>query len=310
MSKIAFIYPGQGAQKCGMGQDFYENSASAKAVYDMASEVLKDNMDIDMKDLCFHENDKLDLTEYTQAALVTTCLAMTKPLVEAGIRPDVTAGLSLGEYCAIAAAGGMKDEDAIRLVRKRGLLMQNTVPAGEGAMCAIMGRTGEEIEAVTDGMEGVSVANYNCPGQIVITGETKAVEAAAEKLKEAGAKRAVMLNVSGPFHSPMLKKAGEELAQVLESVELSPLDVPYVTNVTAQQVTDISQTKELLAEQVSSSVRWQQSMENLIADGVDTFIEIGPGRTLAGFMRKISRDVTVYNVGTWADVEKVAESLK
>ena len=256
MSKIAFIYPGQGAQKCGMGQDFYENSASAKAVYDMASEVLKDNMDIDMKDLCFHENDKLDLTEYTQAALVTTCLAMTKPLVEAGIRPDVTAGLSLGEYCAIAAAGGMKDEDAIRLVRKRGLLMQNTVPAGEGAMCAIMGMTGEEIEAVTDGMEGVSVANYNCPGQIVITGETRAVEAAAEKLKEAGAKRAVMLNVSGPFHSPMLKKAGEELAQVLESVELSPLDVPYVTNVTAQQVTDISQTKELLAEQVSSSVRW------------------------------------------------------
>ena len=310
MSKIAFIYPGQGAQKCGMGQDFYENSASAQAVYDMASEVLKDNMDIDMKDLCFHENDKLDLTEYTQAALVTTCLAMTKPLVEAGIRPDVTAGLSLGEYCAIAAAGGMKDEDAIRLVRKRGLLMQNKVPAGEGAMCAIMGMTGEEIEAVTDGMEGVSVANYNCPGQIVITGETKAVEAAAEKLKEAGAKRAVMLNVSGPFHSPMLKKAGEELAQVLESVELSPLDVPYVTNVTAQQVTDISQTKELLAEQVSSSVRWQQSMENLIADGVDTFIEIGPGRTLAGFMRKISRDVTVYNVGTWADVEKVAESLK
>lgn len=310
MSKIAFIYPGQGAQKCGMGQDFYENSASAQAVYDMASEVLKDNMDIDMKDLCFHENDKLDLTEYTQAALVTTCLAMTKPLVEAGIRPDVTAGLSLGEYCAIVAAGGMKDEDAIRLVRKRGLLMQNTVPAGEGAMCAIMGMTGEEIEAVTDSMEGVSVANYNCPGQIVITGETKAVEAAAEKLKEAGAKRAVMLNVSGPFHSPMLKKAGEELAQVLESVELSPLDVPYVTNVTAQQVTDISQTKELLAEQVSSSVRWQQSMENLIADGVDTFIEIGPGRTLAGFMRKISRDVTVYNVGTWADVEKVAESLK
>lgn len=310
MSKIAFIYPGQGAQKCGMGQDFYENSASAKAVYDMAAEVLKDNMDIDMKDLCFHENDKLDLTEYTQAALVTTCLAMTKVVEEAGIHPDVTAGLSLGEYCAIAAAGGMKDEDAIRLVRKRGLLMQNTVPAGEGAMCAIMGMTGEEIEKVTDTMEGVSIANYNCPGQIVITGETKAVEAAAEKLKEAGAKRTVMLNVSGPFHSPMLEKAGEELAEVLQGVELSPLKVPYVTNVTAQEVTDISQTKELLARQVSSSVRWQQSMENLIAAEVDTFVEIGPGRTLAGFMRKISRDVTVYNVGTWADVEKVAESLK
>ncbi len=310
MSRIAFIYPGQGAQKCGMGQDFYENSASAKAVYDMASEVLRDNMDIDMKDLCFHENDKLDLTEYTQAALVTTCLAMTKVVEEAGIRPDVTAGLSLGEYCAIAAAGGMKDEDAIRLVRKRGLLMQNTVPAGEGAMCAIMGMTGGEIEKVTDTMEGVSIANYNCPGQIVITGETKAVETAAEKLKEAGAKRAVMLNVSGPFHSPMLEKAGKELAEVLQGVELSPLKVPYVTNVTAREVTDISRTKELLARQVSSSVRWQQSMENLIAAGVDTFVEIGPGRTLAGFMRKISRDVTVCNVGAWADVEKVAESLQ
>ena len=310
MSRIAFIYPGQGAQKCGMGQDFYENSASARAVYDMAAEALRDEMDIDVRDLCFHENDKLDLTEYTQAALVTTCLAMTRPLVEAGIRPDVTAGLSLGEYCAIAAAGGMKEEDAVRLVRKRGLLMQNTVPAGEGAMCAVMGMTGGEIENVIRDVEGVSVANYNCPGQIVITGAAGAVEAASEKLKEAGAKRTVMLNVSGPFHSPMLKKAGEELAQVLESVELSPLAVPYVTNVTAQQVTDIGQTKALLAEQVSSSVRWQQSMENLIAEGVDTFVEIGPGRTLAGFMRKISRDVTVYNVGAWADVEKVAQALK
>lgn len=310
MSRIAFIYPGQGAQKCGMGQDFYENSASARAVYDMAAEALRDEMDIDVRDLCFHENDKLDLTEYTQAALVTTCLAMTRPLVEAGVRPDVTAGLSLGEYCAIAAAGGMKEEDAVRLVRKRGLLMQNTVPAGEGAMCAVMGMTGGEIENVIRDVEGVSVANYNCPGQIVITGAAGAVEAASEKLKEAGAKRTVMLNVSGPFHSPMLKKAREELAQVLESVELSPLAVPYVTNVTAQQVTDIGQTKALLAEQVSSSVRWQQSMENLIAEGVDTFVEIGPGRTLAGFMRKISRDVTVYNVGAWADVEKVAQALK
>ena len=310
MSRIAFIYPGQGAQKCGMGQDFYENSASARAVYDMAAEALRDKMDIDVRDLCFHENDKLDLTEYTQAALVTTCLAMTRPLVEAGVRPDVTAGLSLGEYCAIAAAGGMKEEDAVRLVRKRGLLMQNTVPAGEGAMCAVMGMTGGEIENVIRDVEGVSVANYNCPGQIVITGAAGAVEAASEKLKEAGAKRTVMLNVSGPFHSPMLKKAGEELAQVLEGVELSPLAVPYVTNVTAQQVTDIGQTKALLAEQVSSSVRWQQSMENLIAEGVDTFVEIGPGRTLAGFMRKISRDVTVYNVGAWADVEKVAQALK
>ena len=314
MSKIAFIYPGQGAQKCGMGQDFYENSASAQAVYDMASEVLKDNMDIDMKDLCFHENDKLDLTEYTQAALVTTCLAMTKPLVEAGIRPDVTAGLSLGEYCAIAAAGGMKDEDAIRLVRKRGLLMQNTVPAGEGAMCAIMGMTGEEIEAVTDGMEGVSVANYNCPGQIVITGETKAVEAAAEKLKEAGAKRAVLLNVSGPFHSSLLTGAGEKLEAVLKELTIEKPQIPYVANVDASYITEQADIMPRLVSQVSHSVRWQQSVEKMVENGVDTFIEIGPGRTLAGFNKKIAKaigkELTTYNVATMEDIDKVVEALK
>lgn len=305
MSKIAFIYPGQGAQKCGMGQDFYEHSASAKAVYDKATELL----DIDMKALCFEENDKLDLTEYTQAALVTTCLAMTKVVEEAGLKPDVTAGLSLGEYCAISVAGGMKEEDAIRLVRMRGILMQNTVPAGEGAMAAILGMTGEAIEEVIRDMENVSVANYNCPGQIVITGETKAVEKAAEALKEAGAKRAVMLNVSGPFHSPMMKPAGEELAKVLEKTELSELQIPYVTNVTAEYVSDISETKALLAEQVASSVRWQESMERMIAEGVDTFVEIGPGKTLAGFMRKINRNVKMYNIGTWEDVEKVTAEL-
>lgn len=305
MSKIAFIYPGQGAQKCGMGQDFYEHSASAKAVYDKATELL----DIDMKALCFEENDKLDMTEYTQAALVTTCLAMTKVVEEAGLKPDVTAGLSLGEYCAISVAGGMKEEDAIRLVRTRGILMQNTVPAGEGAMAAILGMTGEAIEEVIRDMENVSVANYNCPGQIVITGETKAVEKAAEALKEAGAKRAVMLNVSGPFHSPMMKPAGEELAKVLEKTELSELQIPYVTNVTAEYVSDISETKALLAEQVASSVRWQESMERMIAEGVDTFVEIGPGKTLAGFMRKINRNVKMYNIGTWEDVEKVTAEL-
>ena len=305
MSKIAFIYPGQGAQKCGMGQDFYEHSASAKAVYDKATELL----DIDMKALCFEENDKLDMTEYTQAALVTTCLAMTKVVEEAGLKPDVTAGLSLGEYCAISVAGGMKEEDAIRLVRTRGILMQNTVPAGEGAMAAILGMTGEAIEEVIRDMENVSVANYNCPGQIVITGETKVVEKAAEALKEAGAKRAVMLNVSGPFHSPMMKPAGEELAKVLEKTELSELQIPYVTNVTAEYVSDISETKALLAEQVASSVRWQESMERMIAEGVDTFVEIGPGKTLAGFMRKINRNVKMYNIGTWEDVEKVTAEL-
>ena len=305
MSKTAFIFPGQGAQKAGMGKDFYEQSETARMLIDRASELL----DIDMKALCFEENDLLDQTDYTQAALVTVCLAMEKVLEERGIKPDVTAGLSLGEYCAVTAAGGMSAEDAIAAVRKRGILMQNAVEDGKGAMAAVLGLSAKDIEAVLEGMAGVSVANYNCPGQIVITGRKKSVDQAAEVLKEAGAKRVLPLNVSGPFHSPMLEEAGKKLAEVLEHVELHPLQIPYVTNVTAAYVRDIGQTKALLAQQVASPVLRQQRVEAMIADGVDRFVEIGPGRTLAGFMRKISKEVKVYNVGTWEDVDKVVQEL-
>ena len=301
MSKIAFIFPGQGAQKAGMGKDFYENSKTAAEVIDRASELLG----LDMKALCFEENDLLDQTEYTQAALVTVCMAMEKVLRERGLAPDVTAGLSLGEYCAIASAGGMSTENAITTVRKRGILMQNAVPGGQGAMAAVLGLDAGKIEEVLADRSGVMIANYNCPGQIVITGWKEDVEQAADALKEAGAKRVLPLNVSGPFHSSLLEQAGEELGQV----DFSDLQIPYVTNVTAEYVTDITKTKELLARQVASSVRWQQSMELLIADGVDTFVEIGPGRTLVGFLRKINREVKVYNVGTWEDVDKVVNEL-
>lgn len=305
MSKIAFIFPGQGTQKAGMGKDFYENSKTAAEVIDRASELLG----LDMKALCFEENDLLDQTEYTQAALVTVCMAMEKVLRERGLAPDVTAGLSLGEYCAIASAGGMSTENAITTVRKRGILMQNAVPGGQGAMAAVLGLDAGKIEEVLADRSGVMIANYNCPGQIVITGWKEDVEQAADALKEAGAKRVLPLNVSGPFHSSLLEQAGEELEKELEQVEFSDLQIPYVTNVTAEYVTDITKTKELLARQVASSVRWQQSMELLIADGVDTFVEIGPGRTLAGFLRKINREVKVYNVGTWEDVDKVVNEL-
>ena len=301
MGKTAFIFPGQGAQKAGMGKDFYEKYDTAKDVFDSAGEWL----DLDMKALCFEENDRLDLTEYTQAALVTTCLAMEKVVEEMGLHPDVTAGLSLGEYGALAAAGVMSEDDAIRTVRQRGILMQEEVPAGEGAMCAILGLDAEKIEAVTAEMEGVSVANYNCPGQIVLTGKTKAVEKAAEHLKEAGAKRTVMLNVSGPFHSTLLLPAAKELEMELDKTEFHELMIPYITNVTAEAVTDVRKSPGLLVTQLTSSVRWQQSMEKMIADGVDTFIEIGPGKTLAGFMKKIDRSVKVCNVATWEDLEKI-----
>lgn len=306
MSKIAFIYPGQGAQKAGMGKDFYEKFETAKEVFDQASQWL----DLDMKELCFEENDRLDLTEYTQAAMVTTCLAMTKVVEEQGIHPDVTAGLSLGEYCALETAGGMTLKDAITTVRKRGILMEQAVPAGKGSMAAVLGMKAEEIEKITDTIEGVTIANYNCPGQIVISGVKEAVEQASEQLKNAGAKRVLPLNVSGPFHSQMLTEAGKELGKVLENVELSPLKIPYVTNVTAQYVEDSKETKALLEKQISSSVRWQQSMENMIAQGVDTFVEIGPGKTLAGFLRKIDRSVKVYNIQNAEDMYAVVEACR
>lgn len=306
MSRIAFIFPGQGAQVCGMGQDFYEQTETGKKIFDKASGLLG----FSMPELCFEKNDRLDITEYTQAAMVTAGIAMMRELEEKGIKPDVAAGLSLGEYCALAAAGVMSDEDAIRTVRQRGILMQEAVPVGEGAMAAILALDAAAIEAVTGAMEGVWIANYNCPGQIVISGKKAAVEEACEKLKAAGAKRALLLNVSGPFHSGMLTVAGEKLAQVLADVEIHTPRIPYVANVNAQFVTTAEPVKDLLTRQVSSSVRWQQSVEAMINDGVDTFIEIGPGRTLAGFMKKISKEVKTMNVEKLEDIEKVAEALK
>lgn len=306
MSKIAFIYPGQGAQVCGMGQDFYEQTEIGKQVFDLATEILG----FSVPELCFTKNDRLDITEYTQAAMVTTSIAMTKVLEEKGVKPDVAAGLSLGEYCALYAAGAMTEKDAIATVRQRGILMQEAVPVGQGAMAAILAMDASAIEEVISGIDGVQIANYNCPGQIVISGKKEAVETACEKLKEAGAKRAIMLNVSGPFHSRMLTGAGEKLGEVLEQVEIHPLSIPYVANVTAEYVTDAADVKPLLMKQVSSSVRWEQSVRAMLADGVDTFIEIGPGKTLAGFMKKIDRAVKVLNIEKLEDVDKVVEELR
>jgi [acyl-carrier-protein] S-malonyltransferase len=263
-----------------------------------------------MQELCFEKNDRLDITEYTQAAMVTTSIAMTKVLKERGVKPDVTAGLSLGEYCALYAAGVISEADAIKTVRQRGIFMQEEVPVGQGAMAAVLAMDAAAIEEVIADIDGVQIANYNCPGQIVISGRTEAVNTACEKLKEAGAKRTIMLNVSGPFHSKMLTGAGEKLGKVLENVEVHTPQIPYVANVTAAYVTDAAEVKPLLEKQVSSSVRWQQSVEAMLADGVDTFIEIGPGKTLAGFMRKIDRTAKVLNVEKLEDVEKVLEALE
>ena len=301
MGKTAFIFPGQGAQYCGMGQDFYENSKTAKAVFDRATELLG----FSMPELCFEKNDRLDITEYTQAAMVTVSVAMMKVMEEQGFRPDVAAGLSLGEYPALVAAGVMSADDAILTVRKRGILMQEAVPAGIGGMSAVLGMTAEQINEVVDTIENVQVADYNCPGQIVISGKKEAVEEASEKLKEAGARRVLPLNVSGPFHSYLLEDAGKKLGEYLENVTISEPVIPYVANVTAQYVTSAADVKPLLKKQVSSSVRWQQSVETMLADGVDRFIEIGPGKTLSGFIKKIDKGAAVLNIEKLEDLEKL-----
>ena len=287
-----------------MGKDFYDNTETARRIFDRASELLG----FSMPELCFESNDRLDITEYTQAAMVTVGIAMMKVLMEkTDIRPYVAAGLSLGEYCALAAAGVMSVDDAITTVRQRGILMQGEVPVGIGAMAAVLAMDAERIEQVIEDISDVQIANYNCPGQIVISGKKEAVELAAEKLKEAGAKRVIPLNVSGPFHSKMLTGAGEKLGKVLEGVKVSKPEIPYVANVTAEYVTDEGLVKPLLTRQVYSSVRWQQSVETMLKDGVDTFVEIGPGKTLSGFMKKTNRNVAVLNIEKLDDLEKVGK---
>ncbi len=306
MSKTAFMFPGQGAQYIGMGKDFYEKEETAKEIFEKAGSITG----LDMPSICFVENDRLSITEYTQIAMLTVETAILKVLEERGIRPDVTAGLSLGEYGAIVACGAMRAEEAFAVVRRRGVYMQEAVPEG-GAMAAVMGIGADVIEEVCQNTLGiVSIANYNCPGQIVITGEEKAVNEAGETLKEKGAKRVVPLNVSGPFHSQMLTGAGERLRKDLEKVQISEFSIPYVANLTADYVSSPADIRDLLEKQISSPVRWQQSVERMLADGVDTFVEIGPGKTLSSFVKKINREVTVLNIDKYEDLAKCLEVLK
>jgi [acyl-carrier-protein] S-malonyltransferase len=303
MSKTAFVFPGQGAQYFGMGKDFYDTYETARKVYELASEATG----LDVAALCFEENDRLNITEYTQIAMLTTEVAILKVMEEQGFAADCCAGLSLGEYGALAAAGVMELSDLFRLIRSRGIYMQEAYPEG-GAMTAVLGLDAETIADICEGIDGiVSIANDNCPGQIVITGEKAAVDAAASKLSEAGAKRCVPLKVSGPFHSALLAGAGQKLAAELENVPVKAPKIPYYCNVEASAVTDGAPVKELLAKQVSGTVRWRETMLRMMEDGVDTFIEIGPGKTLAGFLRKTSKEVTVKNVETVENLKTLLE---
>ena len=304
MGKTAIIFPGQGAQYVGMAKDFYDSFDDSKKVFDEADKVL----DIDLLKICFEENEDINKTEYTQPAMVAAEAAIFEHIKNMGYTADVYAGLSLGEYAALIASGAMSLGDAIKTVRQRGILMQNTVPLGQGAMAAVIAMDAEKIAEICENTPGnVQIANYNCPGQIVISGETEALDKAVEALNEAGAKRVIKLNVSGPFHSKMLTPAGEKLYDYLSDIEVKDGFTPYVCNAEARYVTDAAEVKDLLKRQVYSSVRWQQSIEQMIADGVDTFIEVGPGKSLTGFMKKINREVKSINIATVEDLKKLEE---
>lgn len=303
MSKTAFIFPGQGAQYVGMGKDFYEQYPVAKEVFELASKVTG----IDVAKLCFEENEDINITEYTQLAMLTTEVAILKVAEQKGLKADCAAGLSLGEYGALAASEVMELADLFALIRKRGIYMQEAYPVG-GAMTAVLGMDATVIEKICEETDGiVSIANYNCPGQIVITGEQAAVERAMEALKEAGARKCIPLKVSGPFHSALLEQAGEKLTAELAGITVKDPVIPYACNVEATMVTKADRVKELLSKQVCASVRWQQCIETMRAEGVDTFIEIGPGKTLTGFNRKIDKEIKTYNIETVEDLGKIME---
>ena len=310
MSKVAFIFPGQGAQYIGMGKELFENKEVCRNIFNIADEELN----FKLSKLCFEgQEEELNITENTQPAILTTSIAVLMALKEHGIKCDVTAGLSLGEYSALVCSGAMDFKDAVKLVKKRGRFMQEAVPVGIGTMAAILGLEANLVEeacneARTAGI--VELANLNCPGQIVIAGEIAAVELACEKAKEKGAKRAMLLSVSAPFHTSMLKPAAEKLEIELEAIGLKDMTVPVMTNVTGDYVKNIDDIKPTLKLQVMSSVLWETIIRNMIRDGVDTFVEIGPGKVLSGFVKKIDRKLTVVNIEDLASLDKAVELLK
>ncbi|MFB9273665.1 ACP S-malonyltransferase [Cohnella cellulosilytica] len=308
MGKIAFVFPGQGAQAVGMGKDAYESSPAAKAVYDKADEALG----YSIAKLSFEgPEEELRQTANTQPALLATSVALLEVYKERGLKPDYVAGHSLGEYSALVAAGVLEFADAVKLVRARGQFMEQAVPGGQGAMAAVLGAERAALQALCSDITGagtvVELANVNCPGQIVVSGSAAGVAAVVERGKEAGAKRVIPLEVSGPFHSSLMQPAADKLAEALAQAEFRNAEVPVVANVHAKPVVSGAELRELLVKQVVSPVQWEDTIAYLIAEGVDTFVEIGSGTVLAGLIKKIDKSVGIVSVNCFAAASAAAE---
>ena len=306
MKPTAFIFPGQGSQYVGMGKELFENFSVAKRVFQEAD----DTLHFSVSALCFSgPEDVLKLTENTQPAILTTSVGALRVLeAEKGMIPQFTAGHSLGEYSALVASGALSFPEAVKTVRLRGKFMQEAVPVGEGAMAAVLGMEREQIEELCEACssgEVLAPANFNCPGQIVIAGHSKAVERAIERIKQEG-KKAVLLPVSAPFHSPLMKPAGDRLGKALEEISVRDLKIPVVTNVEAEVNQSKDRVKGLLVAQVSSPVRWEESMRKMIEKGVEQVLEVGPGKVLSGLMKRIDNRIETKNLEDLQTLKKIS----
>ncbi|MDF0725221.1 ACP S-malonyltransferase [Cytobacillus sp. S13-E01] len=311
MGKIAFIFPGQGSQTVGMGQQLAQRYANVATVFERADQTLN----TELSSLIFNgPKETLTLTVNAQPALLTTSIAILEKFKEANIKPDFVAGHSLGEYTALVAANAIAFEDAVFAVRKRGELMEEAVPAGKGTMAAILGMESEDLLKITNQItsEGnpVQLANLNCPGQIVISGSTEGVQLASAMAKENGAKRAIPLEVSGPFHSSLMQPAAEKFTEVLNHIKIQDATIPVISNVTAMPITRADEIKTKLIEQLYSPVLWQGIVTTLLDSGVDTFIEIGPGKVLSGLVKKVNRRITTYSISDEESLLSTIESIK